>query len=264
VVKNALRGIVFLLFGAVLNGQAPSVATGGVLNGASFTLDQPITPGSLISVFGSNLASSLAQADSIPLSTSLGDVQSVTFNNVAAPLVYVSPTQINAQLPWEVVASGTATVVVNRTSGSSLPATVQVAAFSPGIFSVQFGVGQAIVFSPEGILSAPVGSIPGLTTRPAKVGDTLIIFGTGLGSVDPMVETGKAPTTLTNVTTAPVVLVGGVQATVTFAGLSPQFPGVNQVNFVVPSGVTPGDAIPLQFQVGGITTTDKVTMAISQ
>jgi uncharacterized protein (TIGR03437 family) len=79
-----------------------------------------------------------------------------------------------------------------------------------------------------------------------------------------MVETGKAPTTLTNVTTAPVVLVGGVQATVTFAGLSPQFPGVNQVNFVVPSGVTPGDAIPLQFQVGGITTTDKVTMAISQ
>jgi len=262
-VNNAIRCTALLLFGAVLYGQAPAVATGGVLNGASFTLDQPITPGSLISVFGSNLASKLAQADTIPLSTAMDDVRSVTFNDIAAPLVFVSPTQINAQLPWEVLASGTATVVVNRTSGSSPPATVQVSAFSPGIFSVQFGVGQAIVFFPDGILAAAVNSIPGLTTRPAKVGDTLIIFATGLGAVQPSVETGKAPTTVTNVVTMPIVLVGGVQAKVTFAGMSPQFPGVNQVNFEVPAGVTAGNAIPLQFRVGGITTTDKVTMAVS-
>ncbi|MCE5310664.1 MAG: IPT/TIG domain-containing protein, partial [Acidobacteriales bacterium] len=162
--KRGCGSVALLLFSAVLYCQTPTVAPGGVLNGASFTLGQPVTPGSLISVFGSNLASAVALADTIPLSTTLGDVRSVTFNNISAPLVFVSPTQINVQLPWEVAASGNATVVVNRTGGSSPPATVQVGPFSPGIFSVQFGVGQAIVFSPQGILAAPVGSIPGLTT----------------------------------------------------------------------------------------------------
>jgi uncharacterized protein (TIGR03437 family) len=61
----------------------------------------------------------------------------------------------------------------------------------------------------------------------------------------------------------PVVLIGGVQAQVAFSGLSPEFPGVNQINVVVPQGVTPGNAVPLQLQVGGITSTDQVTIAIS-
>ena len=146
---------------------------------------------------------------------------------------------------------------------STAPATVALGPFSPGIFSVQFGVGQAIAFFADGVLAAPVNSIPGLTTRPAKVGDTVIIFATGLGAVDPPAQTGKQPATLTRATSPPVVLIGGVPATVAFAGLSPQFPGVNQINVVVPQGVVPGDALPLQIQVGGITTTDKVTMAVS-
>jgi len=244
-----------------LYGQ-PSVVPGGVVNAASFAKDQAVTAGSLVSIFGTSLASGLALADSIPLSTALGDVQSVTFNNIPAPLIFVSDTQINAQLPWEVAGSAAASVVVNRGSGSSAAAAVPIGAFSPGIFSVQFGVGQAIAFFSDGTLAAPVGSIPGLATRPAKAGDTVVIFATGLGAVDPPAQTGRQPGTLTKTTTTPVVLIGGVQAHVDFSGLSPQFPGVNQINVVVPQGITPGDAVPLQLQVGGITTTDQVTIAL--
>ena len=243
--------------------QAPVITQGGVINGASFAKDQAITPGALVSIFGTNLAAALAQADSIPLSTALGDVQSVTVNNVAAPLIFVSPGQINAQVPWEVANSGSASVVVNRAGGSSAAVAAPLGAFSPGIFSVQFGVGQAIAFFADGQLAAAVGSIPGLTTRPAKPGDTIIIFATGMGAVNPAAQTGRQPTTLTTTTTTPVVLIGGVQAAVAFSGLSPEFPGVNQINVVVPQGVTPGNTVPLQLQVGGITTTDQVTIAVS-
>ncbi|HWB96842.1 MAG TPA: hypothetical protein VG672_09075, partial [Bryobacteraceae bacterium] len=97
--------------------QTPAVADGGVLNGASFAKGQAVTPGSLISIFGSNLATTSATADSIPLSTSLANV-SVTIGGIQAPLVGVfhsatNGDQINAQLPWDVnIQSGTTQVVV--------------------------------------------------------------------------------------------------------------------------------------------------------
>lgn len=254
------------LIATVALAQTPAVAQGGVLNAASFTKGQPVTPGSLVSIFGTNLASGLSQAGSIPLSTALGDVTSVTFNNIVAPLLFVSPGQINAQLPWEVPASGTATVVVNRATGSSAPASLQVGSASPGIFSVQFGVGQAIAINLDSSLAAPVGSIPGIPTHPAKAGDTIVILGTGLGAVSPPAQTGNSSLDALRSTTAtPVILIGGVpSAAVPFSGLTPQFVGVNQINVVVPQGAPVGDKVPLQIQLGGITTTDQVTVAISQ
>jgi uncharacterized protein (TIGR03437 family) len=63
--------------------------------------------------------------------------------------------------------------------------------------------------------------------------------------------------------TLPVVLVGGIQAQVLFSGLAPEFPGVYQLNVVLPPGVPTGDAVPIQLQIGGITSTDRVTIAVS-
>jgi uncharacterized protein (TIGR03437 family) len=255
---------VLVLCGAAM-AQTPSVAAGGVLNGASFDRTMPVTPGSLISIFGTNLAATTATADSIPLSTALGGV-SVTVNGTAAPLNGVFHTatgdQINAQLPWG-TQPGSAQVVVTNNKVASPAQTFQVGQFSPGIFSVQFGVGQAIAINLDGSLAAPAGSIPGLATHPAKAGDTVIILATGLGPVTPAVKDGANTTdALRTTTTTPVVMIGGVSATVAFSGLSPQFVGVNQVNIVVPAGVTPGNAVPLQISVGGLTSTNQVTMAI--
>ena len=135
-------------------------------------------------------------------------------------------------------------------------------AFSPGIFAANFGSGPAIAINQDGTLAAAPGSIPGLNTHPAARGDTILILCTGLGPVDQPVTTGAKPTTLTRTLTTPTVLIGGAQAQVAFSGLSPDYPGVNQLNVVVPQGVSPGDALPLQIQMGGITTTDQVTVAV--
>lgn len=262
-------GIACLSLSAAM-AQTPSISAGGVANGASFGLapNNAVTPGSLISVFGTNLASGTAAADSVPLSTTLGGV-SVTINGTPAPLNYVchlcvggTGDQLNIQMPWGVQGS-TAQVVVTNGGSPSSAAAVNVAQFNPGIFSVNNGVGVAIAFFVDGALAAPAGSIPGLATRPAKAGDTLQILATGLGAVDsPVADGANSLDKLRNTVTKPVVLIGNMSAQVAFSGLSPQFVGVNQVNAVVASGTPTGNAVPLQFQIGGLTTTDKVTVAV--
>ena len=255
-----------LLFGVAALGQTPAVSAGGVLNGASFDRVMPVSPGSLISIFGSNLAATTATADSIPLSTVLGGVN-VKINGVDAPLTGVFHTangdQINAQLPVN-VQTGAAQVIVTRDGVASAPQSFQVGQVSPGIFSVQFGVGQAIAINLDGSLAAPAGSIPGLATHPAKAGDTIIILATGLGPVTPDINSGaNSVDTLRTTVITPTVLVGGISASVAFSGLSPQFVGVNQVNVVVPAGAPKGDKVSLQISMGGLTSTDQVTIAVS-
>ena len=244
--------------------QTPAVASGGVSNAANGL--STVTPGSLVSVYGTNLAAGLAQADTIPLSTTLNNV-SVTFNGVPAPLLFVSGGQINAQLPWNVLSSGTAgtaNVVVTRSGTASAPQSLTVGPFSPGIFAIN---NIAVAINPDGSIAAPAGAIPGIPTKPAKIGDPngLVILCTGLGAVNPPAVSGAASLdALRTATTTPTVLIGGKAATVVFAGLSPQFVGVNQINVAVPTGTPTGNAVSLQLQVGGITTDPSVTIAVSQ
>lgn len=250
-----------------LAAQTPDVAEGGVLNSASFVRGQAVTPGSLISIFGTNLAASTAAADSIPLSTSLANV-SVTFNNVPAPLAFVSQTQINAQLPWNTLPAGTLTgtanIVVTRSGAASAPRAVSIAPFAPGIYRF-LPSNMAVVFNAvDGIVSQPENSIQGITTRPAKRGDFLTILGSGLGVVDRPVENGRnSIDQLRTAVTQPVVLIGGLTAPVSFAGLTPQFVGVYQVNVQVSQNIGAGNAQTVQWQVGGITSPDAATIAVT-
>jgi uncharacterized protein (TIGR03437 family) len=273
-----MRIQVFLLFlavSALAFAQPPSIADGGVLNGASFVKGQPVTTGSLVSIFGSNLATGLSQADTIPLSTSLGGV-TVQFVNggttASAPLVFVAGTQVNAQIPWNLVPGGATanvSVTVNVNGTVSAPSQFTVGPFSPGIFTTGPPAFRAIAQNLDGTLAQPVGSIPGLTTHPVKIGDAIIIYATGLGAVDnPPADGGIPPAgTLVNTLTKPIVMLGGMTVPpgdVLFSGLQPQFVGVNQVNIVIPPNAPTGDAVQLQLQVGGITSPDTVTIAVSQ
>ncbi len=246
--------------------QTPAVSTGGVVNGASFVSGQPITGGSLVSIFGSNFASAIAGADTIPLSTSLGGV-TVRFVNggtsTPAPMLFVNSTQINVQVPWNLVPAGVnqnVNVIVTTGAGSSTPVTVGVGPFSPGIFTIGT---LAAAQNVDGTLAQPAGSIPGSTTHPAKIGDTIIIYATGLGATDSPIADGDIPKKLTNTGTVPIVLIGGVSAHVDFSGMSPQFVGVNQLNVVIPN-TAPGNSVSLQLQVGGISSPSNITMAVSQ
>ena len=239
--------------------QTPTISSGGVLNAASFATGQGVTPGSLISVFGTNLSPSSVPAPTIPLPKALNGVQ-VTVNGIAAPLLFVSSGQINAQLPWE-TAAGTASVIVINNGASSAAETFQVAAAAPGLFSTQYGVGQAIAINLDGSLAAPAALFPGSHT--AQAGDTILLLCTGLGAVTPTVADGaNSMDTLRTTVTNPTVYIGGVQAEVSFSGLSPQFTGVYQLNIVIPDGVAASNATAIQVVAGGITTTPNVSMAV--
>jgi uncharacterized protein (TIGR03437 family) len=256
-----------LLVGAVAaQSQTPAVPSGGVVDAAAGS--SPVAPGALVSIFGSSLASALAVANSIPISTSLGNVN-VTFNGIQAPLLFVSTGQVNAQLPWDVLSSGTtgtASMVVTSNGQASTAVSVPVGPFSPGIFSSGT---QAIAYgNSDGIIAAAPGAIPGLTTHPAKINDptTLVILATGLGAVDPPVQTGNIPAAdgkLHNTTTTPTVTVGNVAAQVFFSGISPQFVGVYQINIVIAPGTPTGDKIPLQISMGGVSSPSNITIAVS-
>jgi uncharacterized protein (TIGR03437 family) len=263
--------VLALVMSCMAFAQTPSIADGGVMNAASLAQGQPVTVGSLVSIFGSNFASGIAQGDTIPLSTSLGGV-SVQFDNgnttMSAPVKLVSGSQVTALIPWNLVPSG-ATQNVNVTVSSngvtSAPSQVTVAPFSPGIFTFGPPEFRAIAQNPDGTLAQPAGSIIGLTTRPVKVGEALVIYATGLGPVDNPPSDGALPSsgTVVNTLTTPIVMVGGVSAQVLFSGLDPNFVGVNQVNIMIPN-VPAGNEVPLQIQMGGISSPSNVTIAVSQ
>ncbi|MCH8266909.1 MAG: hypothetical protein IH846_05300 [Acidobacteria bacterium] len=232
---------------------APVIGQNGIVNGASFSQEAVNSPGSIVSLFGVNLATGTALATELPLPTELLGTQ-VLVNEVPAPLFFVSPLQINFQIPPGV--SGTSLQAVVVLSGvRGLTATVNVAPEVPGIFTTtQQGTGQgAVLLANSDVIAAPVGSIPGRSTRPAARGEIVSIFCTGLGAVDPAVEAGQpaggSPPSVT--VTTPVVLVGGVPGEVLFSGLAPGFVGLYQVNVRIPEAAPVGDAVSLQIQIGG-------------
>jgi len=247
--------------------QTPEVPPGSVINGASFATNQGVAVGSTVSIFGTDLAGTLVQNDTVPLSMTLADGVAVTVNNIPAGLYFVSPGQINAQIPWNVLPdgtlSGTAQLVVTRNHVASTPATVNIVQAAPGIFYLPNQGGWAIAFNnDDGALAAPVNAVPGINCHPAKAGDFLDILATGMGAVDsPIANAAASGDKTRNTLIVPVVLVGGSAAQVVFHGLSPQFPGLNQINFAVPTGLGAG-TVALQLQANGITSTDQVKVAL--
>src|ERR1019366_1602239 len=128
---------------------------------------------------------------------------------------------------------------------------------SPGVFAFN-GLALAIIATDPtdpryGSLAAPTGSIPGLTTFPARAKDALIVYANGLGPVDSPPQTGNnSADKLRRTTTDLTVLIGNLASQVIFSGLSPQYVGVYQVNVFVPQA-SAGNAVPLQMQLGGFT-----------
>jgi uncharacterized protein (TIGR03437 family) len=274
-------GVACCLFSLTLGfGQTPVISPGGILNGASFDkTGQPVAPGSLISIFGNNLAFASQSADSVPLSTSLSSV-TVTINNIKIPLKDVvhldAYDQINAQVPWELIpvlpptSGGTASVsvVVTRNGVASAPLTTSLGAAAPGIFTFPGGVGQAVAYGNlDGAIAAPTNAGLPFTSHPAKVNDpqTLVILATGLGDVDHEPVDGGVPPSgvIARTLVTPTVTVGGVPAQVVFSGLS-GYVGVYQLNIILDPNTPTGNTVSLQISMNGITSRNDVTIAVTQ
>jgi uncharacterized protein (TIGR03437 family) len=262
-----------LLLAQAMTAQVPVILPDRVLNAASFAqLREPghaVAPGSLVSIFGQFYAPAWQVAEGIPLPGDLGGL-SVRFNGRSAPLTFISAEQINAQVPWDVVSmlppgsNEQMEVVVIRNGLPSATERVELARFSPGIFALNGRLAVA-VNATDGTIAQPPGSIPGLNTHGAAIGSAIIVYANGLGPVDKEVASGDVGSDpITRTLTEPTVLIGGVEATVLFSGLAPQFVGVNQLNVAIPPNAPVGDAVPLQIRIGGITTSEAITIAVSR
>jgi uncharacterized protein (TIGR03437 family) len=215
-----------------------------------------ISPGGIATIFGSSLASSTASASSFPLPLNLGGasvyaVQSQ--NQMQAPLLYASATQINFQVPSSLT-PGTASVYVTLGGGNSLSFTVNVVSAGPAIF--QDNSNHAIA------QNASAGYTTNNSTHPAASGSVVVVYLTGQGPLDNPVADGAAAlgSPLSSATGATSATIGGVNAPVQFLGLTPGFAGLAQANIQVPNLAT-GD-YPLVITVGGYVSSS-ATLSVS-
>jgi len=216
------------------SGQGVFLNPIGIVNSANFApITNSVAPGEFVTLFVSNPSSVTLQAQSLPLQTNLGGVQ-VMVNGRAAPIYFVSPTQISLIVPYATTESF-ATFRVSSNGTLSNQVTVYTTPTAPGVYTLtQNGVGNAAALHADYSLVTQ--------DNPAKVGETLQLFVTGLGAVTPAVADGTAaPSSSLSVVNADVaVFVDSQQAQVTFKGLAPGFVALYQVNFVVPAGVSSG------------------------
>ena len=223
----------------------PSFTSAGVVNGASFK--SPVAPGSIVSIFGSNLGAT-ESARQLPLPSMLGGV-CVTANQSSVPLFYTSPTQINAQIPAELAAGRVTLTVRSRdTARVSSSVAVQVNATAPGVFTMSAeGRTQAALFHAEDFT-------PVTPKNPGKRDKDLILFATGLGKVNPAVASGAAASNkpLSATSQEVTLTIGGHEMIVSYAGLAPGYVGLYQINLRVPGDRVQGDSLPVVVTIGGV------------
>jgi uncharacterized protein (TIGR03437 family) len=210
----------------------------------------PAAPGGLITLYGSNLSPTNLATSEIPVPTALAN-SCITVNGQPIPLIFVSPTQVNAQMPFQAV--GAETVVVHTPAGISPNFNLIVEPNAPAVFLS--GVAGPETNLPT-IIRAANGQLA-TDSNPIHPGDTLVIYVTGLGQTNPSGLTGyPAPgTPLADALTVPTVSLGNANLSVGFAGLAPGEVGVYQINVTVPSNVPTGLSLPLTINQGAGTIT---------
>jgi uncharacterized protein (TIGR03437 family) len=233
----------------------PEVNPDGVVNAAGYRSDSGVAPGSIVSIFGVALSAvSAAGASTLPLPTLLGGTTAVLSvdsgsgqtTKIDMPLFYSSSGQVNAQIPFEARSGTTAIMTLSVDGLAGAPLAVRVASYNPGLFSgTQDGSGLGAILHGD---ATPVTS-----DRPARPGESVSLYATGLGAVDNRPDTGKAASSLllSNTLVRPAVSIGDRPAVVIFSGLAPGFVGLYQVNVIVPTDLTDND-YPVVLSIGGV------------
>jgi uncharacterized protein (TIGR03437 family) len=252
--RNAIINLTVSGFTVLAWNYAASVAPphiDGVVNAANLTA--ALAPGGLISIFGEQLSPVNLATQEVPLPTALGD-SCLTVNGLAVPMLFVSPGQINAQLPFETI--GNVTMVLHTPGGVSDNFNLVVTPGAPSVFLS--GTAGPDTDLPT-ILRTDDGQLV-TASNPIHKNDTLLIYLTGLGQTNPAVPDGlPGPSSpLAVALTQPQVTLGGAGLQVLYAGLAPGEVGVYQINVKIPSSVPQGLSIPLTISQAGASTTINV------
>jgi uncharacterized protein (TIGR03437 family) len=232
-------------------GYASSIAPpqiNAVVSGADFK--SPAAPGGLISVFGTSLSPTNQATSEIPLPTALAS-SCLTVNGQPIPLIFVSPTQVNAQMPFQAI--GDVVMVVHTPAGVSPNFNMVVDPTAPAVFLS--GSAGPLTDLPTVVLQSTNMLVT--ASNPVHLGDMLVIYLTGMGAVSPVIGNGLPgpQNPLSMAVSPPDVTLGGVSLSVAFAGLAPGEVGVYQINATVPGDAPQGLSVPLVISQGSSTQT---------
>lgn len=227
-----------------------------------------IGQGSWIEIYGSYLAPDTREWAGSDFNGSnapiMLDGASVSIGGQPAFVDYISPGQINAQVPSN-IGTGAQPVIVKTPAGSSATDSITVNPTEPGLLApssfkisnVQYVVAQ---FS-DGSYVLPTGAIPGLASHPANPGDTIVIYGIGFGAVTPSIPAGVIAAGNNSLAATFTVKIGGTPATVTYDGLAPGYVGLYQFDVVVPQTTSSGN-LPFTFTLGGAGGSQSLALAV--
>jgi uncharacterized protein (TIGR03437 family) len=250
-------------------GSPPSIQSGGVVSAGAFGQFTSVAPASWIEIYGSNLATDSrgwagADFSGVNAPTSL-DGTKVTIGGQAAFVDYISPGQVNAQVP-STVGTGPQPLVVTTAAGASSAYTITVNAQEPGLLAPSsFTIGgkqyAGALFSDGATYVLPPGAIAGVNSRRAQPGDGITLYGVGFGAVAPNIPAGQI-VQQTNALALPFHLFfGPTEATVSYAGLAPSAVGLYQFNVTVPN-ISNSDTVPLTFTLGGVSGAQTLFLAV--
>jgi uncharacterized protein (TIGR03437 family) len=232
-----------------------------VVNSATYQSGVPVAPGGLTALFGSELAAETVTASLAPWPTTLAEREVIVDDEIKAALQYVSPTQMNVQVPWSApLGSRRMAVRLSETGELVAGGSIVVTASAPGLFtSSQDGAGQVAAVNQDGRVNS--------SSNPAAKGSIITLYGTGQGQVSPPVSDGAAsPTTpLSSTVTVPTsdgrtcvtsqpsmcVAIGSSFGEVQYSGLAPGFVGLWQINVKIPADVPAGNAVPVRVLING-------------
>jgi uncharacterized protein (TIGR03437 family) len=223
-----------------------------VQNGASFET-APLAPGSIVSIRGFDLADRTEARSDPPFDVQFSTT-TVSLDGVLLPLSFISPTQINAQLPYNIPPNATPrNLFVRRGTLLSTATPVKISDVGGAVFQI---------FRPDRVIGAVTDKDSKLITPEFAVprGEPIVIYGTGLGLLDRPVTAGQ-PAPFANTTATSRVFLGGVEARVEYSGLTPGGAGLYQVNAIVPMNAPTGNAVELELIVNGVRS-PKVTISI--
>ena len=242
------------LYGGIAPNQTPppTLAPGGTLNNLNPVVGAPLSPGTIAQVYGTGLAPASASTGPAPLPIKFGTTFALV-GATQAPLYSLSSGQINIQIPYEVAANQQTPIILSVNNALTLPLMLNMVAAAPGVLSddkgpngpsFQDGAGIVAQHSSNGTLVS--------STSPAAPGEYLVMYLVGMGPTNPAVASGaETPTApLSYVTAQPTVTVGSQTSNILFAGLTPGFVGLYQIDFQVPPGASSGNLVVTVTQNG--------------
>jgi uncharacterized protein (TIGR03437 family) len=228
--------------GGVVPNIVPVLARNGILHNFNPVLGGTLAPGTVITIYGTALAAGTIAPQAVPLPTTL-DGTTVIVGGIPAPLFFVSPGQINAQLPYQLIAGREYQVVVQADAALTNPEPIQLAPLAPGV--ARLADGRAIAQHADFSLVT--------AESPAKPGENLVIYLAGMGLTDNAVASGAVSPAepLARVSSDLEVTLGSKPVKLFFAGLTPGLVGIYQINFQVPEDAASGDLV-LSVQQAGV------------